>query len=177
MPIEGLYVDKTGGGGNVAGNNLNKYYMENPAPDYVIGINSSIQYKKYDFSFSGRANIGNYVYNNNNSNRALYQNLYNQSGYLSNIPKAVEETEFQTAQYWSDIYLEDASFFRMDNISLGYSFKEVIGNRLSGRVSFTVQNAFVITNYSGIDPEIDNGIDNAKYPRPRTFILGLNLQF
>ena len=177
MPIEGLYIDKTGQGGNVAGNDRNKYYLQDPAPDYVIGINSSVQYRNIDFSFSGRANIGNYVYNNNNSNRALYQNLYNQSGYLSNIPKSITETEFQTAQYWSDHYLEDASFFRMDNISLGYSFNQLFTDRLSGRVAFTVQNAFVITKYSGIDPEIDNGIDNAKYPRPRTFILGFNLEF
>jgi iron complex outermembrane receptor protein len=177
MPVEGLYVDKTGSGGEVSGNNANKYYMDNPAPDYVIGINTSLEYKNFDFSFSGRANIGNYVYNNNNSNRALYQNVYNQSGYLANIPKSVEETEFQTAQYWSDIYLENASFFRMDNISVGYTFNKLVTERLTGRVFLTVSNAFVITKYSGLDPEISNGIDRNIYPRPRTFILGLNIDF
>lgn len=177
MPIEGLYIDKTGNGGEVSANENNKYYMYDPAPDYVIGINSSLKYGLFDFSFSGRANIGNYVYNNNNSNRALYQNLYNQSGYLSNIPKTISETEFQTAQYWSDIYLENASFFRMDNISLGYSLDKLFDDAISGRVAFTVQNAFVISKYSGLDPEVASGIDNSIYPRPRTYLFGFNLDF
>lgn len=177
MPIEGLYVDKSGEGGNVSGNELNKYYLKQPAPDYLIGLSSSVAYKDFDFSFSGRFNIGNYVYNNNASNLALYQNLYNQSGYTANILKAVEETEFRTAQYWSDIYLENASFFRMDNISLGYNFQKFLSEKLSGRVAFTVQNAFVVTNYSGLDPEVSGGIDNNIYPRPRTYMLGLNLNF
>ena len=177
MPIEGLYVDKTGNGGDVSGNNANKYYSKKPAPDYVFGINTSFQYKQIDFSFSGHANVGNYVYNNNNSNRALFQNIYNQSGYLANIPESISETEFQTAQYWSDIYLENASFFRMDNITVGYTFNNILAEKLTGRVSFTVNNAFVITKYSGIDPEISDGIDKNLYPRPRTFILGLNIDF
>ena len=180
-PIEGLYVDKTGNGGNVAGDELNKYYLENPAPEYLIGLSSKVNYKGFDFSFSGRFNIGNYVYNNNASERGIYQQLYNQSGYTSNILTAVEKTNFTTAQYWSDIYLENASFFRMDNMSLGYSFKQLLSEKLNGRVSFTVQNAFVVTKYSGLDPEVNNGtdpgIDNNIYPRPRTFILGLNLNF
>lgn len=177
MPIEGLYVDKTGLGGNVAGNNLNKYYMKNPAPDYSIGLSSRFTYKNFDFSFAGRINIGNYVYNNNASNLALYQNLYNQSGYTANILKDVEKSEFTTAQYWSDFYLENASFFRMDNINLGYTFDRLFTERLNGRVAFTVQNAFVITKYSGLDPEVAGGIDNNIFPRPRTFMLGLNLNF
>ncbi len=177
MPIEGLYTDKTGNGGNVAGDELNKYYLENPAPDFLIGISSKLTYKQFDFAFSGRINIGNYVYNNNASNMALYQNLYNQSGYTANILKDVSKTNFRTAQYWSDFYLEDASFFRMDFMSLGYNFDKLAAERLSGRVSFTVQNAFVITNYTGLDPEVSGGIDNNIYPRPRTFLLGLNLNF
>lgn len=177
IPIEGLYIDKTGDGGNVSGNNLNKYYLKSPAPEYLIGLSSKFNYKDFDFSFSGRFNIGNYVYNNNASNMALYQNLYNQSGYTSNILKDVQKTGFTTAQYWSDFYLENASFFRMDNISLGYSFDKLITEKLEGRVSFTVQNAFVVTNYSGLDPEVSGGIDNNIFPRPRTFVLGLNINF
>ncbi len=176
-PIEGLYVDKTGLGGNVSGNNNNKYFMGTPTPDYMVGINSEVKYKNFDFSFSGRLSIGNDVYNNNASNRALYQNVYNQSGYLSNIPKSVLKSNFTTAQYWSDFYLEDGSFFRMDNITLGYSFDSLITSRLKGRVSATVQNAFVITDYSGLDPEVQGGIDNNIYPRPRIFTLGLNVNF
>lgn len=177
MPIEGLYVDKTGNGGNVAGDELNKYYVENPAPEYLIGVSSNLKYKNFDFSFSGRFNLNNYVYNNNASNMALYQNLYNQSGYTSNILRDVEKTEFTTAQYWSDFYLENASFFRMDFISLGYTFDQLLTERLNGRLSFTVQNAFVVTDYSGIDPEVDGGIDNNRYPRPTTYVVGLNLNF
>lgn len=177
MPIEGLYIDKTGLGGTVSDNEANKYYMEKPDPDYVIGISSVVQYKQFDFSFSGRCNIGNYVYNNNNSNRALYENIYVQAGYLTNIPTSVKETGFSTAQFWSDIYLENASFFRMDNMSLGYRFNNLISQKLSGRVAFTVQNAFVITDYSGIDPEVKDGIDRNIYPRPRTYLLGFNIDF
>jgi len=176
-PIEGLYVDKTGNGGNVDGNDANKYYIGKPAADYIIGLSSRLNYKSFDLSFSGRLSIGNYVYNNNNSNRALYKHLYNQSKYTSNILSAVSETKFFNAQYWSDTYLEDASFFRMDNISLGYQFNKLLTERLKGRLSFTVQNAFVITNYSGLDPEVDGGIDNNIYPRPRTFILGIQIDF
>lgn len=174
MPIEGLYVDKTGEGGNVAGNNANKYYLQNPAPDYLVGLSSYFSYKDFDFSFSGRFNFGNYVYNNNASNRGEYANLYNQSGFLTNILTDVEKTGFVNAQFWSDYYLEDASYFRMDNINLGYNFSQLFTEKLSGRLSFTVQNAFVITKYSGLDPEVDGGIDNNIFPRPRTFMLGVN---
>lgn len=177
MPIQGLYVDRSGKGGTVSGNNLNKYYVHNPAPQYLIGLSSRLNYKQFDFSFSGRFNIGNYVYNNNASNIALYQNVYNQSGYASNILTAVENTEFETAQYWSDLYLENASFFRMDNISFGYSFDQLFTEKLNGRVSLGVDNAFVITNYTGLDPEVAGGIDNNIYPRPRTFIFGVSLNF
>ncbi len=177
MPIEGLYVDKTGNGGDVSGDNANKYYVHDPAPDYLIGLSSRFTYKNFDFSFSGRISIGNYVYNNNASSMALYQNVYNQSGYTANILKDVEKTNFMTAQYWSDFYLENASFFRMDNISAGYSFNKLFTDKITGRLGFTVQNAFVITNYSGIDPEVNGGIDNNIFPRPRTFMLSLNLNF
>lgn len=177
MPIEGLYFDRTGKGGDVTGNNDNKYMMETPTPDYMIGMTTKFTYKNFDFSMAGRLSLGNYVYNNNASNRAIYQNLYNQSGYLANVPKDVLKSNFQLAQYWSDFYLEDASFFKMDNITLGYSFDKLITNKISGRISATVQNAFTITKYSGLDPEVDGGIDNNIYPRPRVYMLGVNLNF
>ncbi len=176
-PIEGLYVDKSGQGGNVSGNELNKYYYKTPNPDYLVGISSKINYKDFDFSFSGRLSIGNYVYNNNASNRALYQQVYNQSGYLSNILTDVKKTNFMTAQYWSSVYLENASYFRMDYISLGYNFTSLFGNNLSGRIGLSVQNAFIITKYTGLDPEVDNGIDNNIYPRPRTYMLSISLNY
>jgi len=177
MPIEGLYIDKTGEGGEVSANNLNKFYLGNPAPKYTIGLSSRLEYKQFDLAFSARVNLGNEVYNNNASNRALYQNLYNQSGYTSNVLRSVYDSNFSTAQYWSDFYLEDGSFLRMDNITLGYNFSKLVTDKMSGRVSFTVQNAFVITKYTGIDPEVFGGIDSNIFPRPRTFMLGLNINY
>jgi len=176
-PIEGLYVDKSGQGGSVSGNELNKFYLKSPDPTYLVGISSRINFQNFDLSFSGRLSIDNYVYNNNASNRALYQNVYNQSGYLANVLTDVKKTDFMTAQYWSSYYLENASFFRMDYISLGYNFTSLFGNRISGRIGLTVQNVFVITKYSGLDPEVVNGIDNNIYPRPRTYMTTLSLTY
>jgi len=172
MPIEGLYVDRTGTGGTVTSNNLNKYHYKKPAPDYTVGINSRFNYKQIDFSFSGRANIGNYVYNNVASG-ALYSTVYNQSGFYNNIPKQSNNSKFTNTQYFSDFYVENASFFKMDNMSVGYNFEKSI----KARLSFTVQNVFTITKYTGLDPEVDGGIDNNFYPRPRVFVLGVNLTF
>jgi len=147
-----------------------------PAPNYSLGISSRLQVKNIEFSFSGRANIGNYVYNNL-ATSATYSTVYNQSGFFNNIPKLVNDTKFINPQYFSDYYIENASFFRMDNMSLSYSFKKFIADKLSARLSFTVQNAFVITKYKGLDPEVDGGIDNNNYPRPRVFMMGLNVTF
>jgi iron complex outermembrane receptor protein len=172
MPIEGLYVDRTGSGGTVTSNNLNKYHYEKPAPDWTLGVNSRFTYKQMDFSFSGRANIGNYVYNNVASG-ALYSTVYNQSGFYNNVPKQINDAKFTNTQYFSDFYIENASFFKMDNMSVGYNFDQYIRTRLS----FTVQNVFTITKYKGLDPEVNGGIDNNFYPRPRVFVLGVNLTF
>ena len=172
MPIEGLYVDRTGTGGTVTSNNLNKYHYKKPAPDYTIGINSRVAWKQIDFTFSGRANIGNYVYNNVASG-SLYSTVYNQSGFFNNIPKQSENAKFTNTQYFSDFYIENASFFKMDNMSVGYNFDQFYKTRLS----FAVQNVFTITKYHGLDPEVNGGIDNNFYPRPRVFVLGVNLTF
>ena len=172
MPIEGLYVDRTGSGGTVTSNNLNKYHYKKPAPDWTMGISSQFSYKQFDFSFSGRASIGNYVYNNVASG-ALYSTVYNQSGFFNNIPTLSNNAKFTNTQYFSDLYIENASFFKMDNMSVGYNLKKY----LKARVSFTVQNVFTITKYTGLDPEVNGGIDNNFYPRPRVFVLGVNLKF
>jgi iron complex outermembrane receptor protein len=177
MPIEGLYVDRSGSGGEVISNNLNKYHSDNPAPEYLIGVNSSLNVNNFDFSFSGRLNLGAYVYNNVFSERALYSQAYNQSGFFNNLPTAVESTGFVDPQYWSDHYVESADFFRMDFMSLGYNFGGIFNDLMQARVSFTVQNAFLITEYNGLDPEVESGIDQNIYPRPRTFLFGVNLSF
>jgi TonB-linked SusC/RagA family outer membrane protein len=175
MPLEGLYVDLSGQGGNVAGNLANFYHYKKPAADYLMGINTRLNYRKWDFALSGRISIGNYVYNNVAS-QTFYGNLYNNS-FWQNLTSQISNTEFNNAQYFSDLYIENASFFKMDYMSAGYSFDKLITEKLSGRVSFTVQNAFTITKYEGLDPEVDGGIDNNFYPRARIFLLGLNVDF
>ena len=174
MPIEGMYVDRTGSGGTVTSNNLNKYHYKKPAADVTLGINSRLAYKQFDFSFSGRASFGNYVYNNVASG-SLYSTVYNQSGFYNNITTQVNNAKFTNTQYFSDLYIENASFFKMDNMSFGYNIEEMAKANL--RLSFTVQNVFTITKYSGLDPEVNGGIDNNFYPRPRVFVLGVNLTF
>jgi TonB-linked SusC/RagA family outer membrane protein len=186
-PIEGLYVDRSGEGGTVLGNNDNKYRYQKPAADFLIGLNSSVQYNQFDLSFSSRFNIGNYVYNNVASGSAYYNNVYPQL-HFRNVPKSVRDTDFVNQQTYSDYYIENASFFKMDNLSVGYNFNSVFAQKMKARLSLTVQNVFVVTKYSGIDPEVNggpdlngaqntNGIDNNLYPRPRTFLLGLNVTF
>ena len=171
-PIEALYVDRDGNG---VVNPDDLYRIEKPIPDYLFGINSTLSYKNFDFSFSGRANVGNYMYNNIQSNNAFFSALYNSTNYLANVHSDINSVAFQNPQYLSDHFLQDASFFRMDFISLAYRFtvKESGMIALSG----TVQNPFVITNYTGLDPEVFNGIDNNIYPRARTFVLGINANF
>lgn len=175
MPIEGLYVDRNGDGQITTDD---KYFHHSASPDQFYGISSNFSYKNLSFSFSGRANFGNYMYNNVQSENGWYGRLYRAEGpYIGNITSDISETGFQSAQYHSDFYIQDASFFRMDDITLSYLFKDLAKNRLDIRLSATVNNAFVITNYSGIDPEISGGIDNSVYPRTRVWVFGVNLMF
>ena len=174
-PLQGIYVDRNGDGEIT---DADRYYYKDPAANFYFGINSSVSYKNWDFSFSGRANFGNYVYDNVNSENAVYERLYRPEGpYLGNITNKVYETNFVNPQFLSDYYIQDASFFRMDNMSLSYFFPDAIKKFASLRLTATVTNVFTITQYDGIDPEISGGIDNRLYPRPRTYLLGLTLQF
>ncbi len=174
-PVEGLYVDRVGQG-TVTGNEFNKYRYHRPTADYLIGFNSRLSYKQFDFSFSSRLSIGNYVYNRVESGNAFYNNVY-QLAHFRNIPSYVSDTEFVNQQQYSDYYVQDASFFKLDNLSVGYNFVNILGEKLKARMNLTAQNLFVITNYKGIDPELASGLDNNIYPRPRTFLLGLNVTF
>lgn len=185
-PIEGLYVDKTGLGGDVTANENNKFRYQKPQADYLIGINSRLNYGNWDLYLSGRVSIGNYVYNNIHTG-ANYSNFYYSTGFFNNLPRAVNDTKFANLQSFSDYYLENASFFKMDNISLGYNLKRLFSEKLKARFSFTVQNAFFVTDYKGLDPEVNNvnatantassGIDNNIYPRSRVFMVGINLNY
>jgi TonB-linked SusC/RagA family outer membrane protein len=174
-PIEGLYVDRNGDGEITT---ADKYYFKKPAPDFYFGINSNLKWRNWGLYFSGRANFGNYAYNNVQSENSWLNRMYRSEGpYLSNITSESSETNFETAQYFSDYWIQNASFFRMDDITLSYVFKQVLKDRLDIRLSATVNNAFVITNYTGLDPEVSSGIDGNIFPRSRVWMFGVNLVF
>ena len=174
-PIEGAYADLNGD--NII-NDDDRYLKENPNADVILGFQSNINYKNLDLSFNLRANIGNYAYNNANSSRAQYERILDNS-VLANLPTSVLNTTFQRTSdvIISDIYLEDASFLKLDNVTLGYTFNNVSKSLKSIRLWGGVQNVFTITNYSGLDPEVFDGIDNLIYPRPRTILTGANFKF
>ena len=173
-PIEGMYADLSGQGGTVSGNNADRYVSKNPAPDYLLGFSFRFAYKNFDFSGSARASLGNYVYNLVAAG-ASYDQMY-QIGYWKNFTKALDKTQFVKRQFSSDYFVENASFFRLDNLSAGYNFNKIYG-KMSARVSLTAQNLLTITKYTGLDPEVSGGIDNNFYPRPRVYMLGLSLTF
>ncbi len=173
-PIEGLYEDISGKGGAVSGNAADKYIYHNPAPDYVVGLSLRFNYKQFDLAASTRANIGNYV-----QNKVAVGSSYDQmnaNGYWKNMPAYLDQTQFTSRQFTSDYFIENASFFKVDNISAGYNFENIV-DKMNLRVSLTIQNVLTITKYDGLDPEVDGGIDNNFYPRPRTYTLGLSLNF
>jgi iron complex outermembrane receptor protein len=172
-PIEGLYVDQ-----NLDGqiNDADRIRYKSPAPDVFMGFSTMIRYRNFDFGFSGRISIGNYVFNNNFSANASYQYIA-QSGYLANTNRNVLDSGFENVQYFSDYYLENGSFLRMDNMTMGYNFESLAGSKARLRLYATGQNLFIITKYRGLDPEVFNGIDNNIYPRPRIFMLGVSLTY
>ena len=175
-PIDNLYVDRNGDGTVTSQGLSDRYRIKKPAPDVLLGFNSMLRYKSFDFSFNGRISVGNYVYNNVASGSS-YAGIYTSTGTLNNLNSSIMSTKFANPQYWSDYFLENGSFLRMDNMTLGYNFDKFAGGTAKLRVYANVQNLFVITKYSGLDPEVFGGIDGNIYPRPRTFMLGVNLEF
>nr|WP_320058874.1 TonB-dependent receptor [uncultured Bacteroides sp.] len=172
-PIEGAYADLND---DKVINDKDLYRYHSPMPDYLLGFNTQLAYKKWSLGFALRASLGNYVYNNMNMNLGAWETMQYVSSALNNLSTNYLKTGFQTRQYYSDYYVENASFLKMDNISLGYDFGRVL--KLANiRVGALVQNVFTITNYSGVDPEVSNGFDSQFYPRPRTFSLSVNLDF
>lgn len=172
QPIEGVYADLNHDG---IVNEKDLYHDHSPFPKVIMGFSTALTYQKWTISTVLRANIGNYMYNTIQSN-AVESNLLNPLGYLSNIQTDIYNTHFVYKQALSDYYVQNASFLKMDNLGLSFNAGEVI-HKVNLRVNANVQNVFTITKYTGQDPEIYGGIDNAFYPRPRTFVLGVNLQF
>lgn len=173
-PIEGMYVDLSGDGGTVSGDNNDKYIYHDPTADLLMGLSARFSYKNFDASFSSRFSIGNYVYNQVAAS-ASYDQMY-QIGYWKNMPRYLNETQFVSRQFTSDHFVSNASFFKLDNVNVGYTL-DGLGGRMIPRLSFSVQNVLTITDYEGLDPEVDGGIDNNFYPRPRTFMLGIGFTY
>lgn len=175
-PIEGLYEDLNRDG---VIDSKDRYLYKKPAPDFLLGFNTQVTYKKYSLGLSGHGAFGNYMYNNFNSNNGVLRNLKNPLLFIQNAGVNYLTTQFTNNQYLSDYYIENASYFRLDNINIGYNYGKVWRNKASLRLNASIQNVFVITKYKGLDPEnaSDSGVDNNIYPRPRVFSIGANLDF
>ncbi len=181
-PIENAVVDRNGDG---VITQADKYFYKSPAAPILMGLSSRLEYKNWDLGFSLRASIGNYVYNNNEQGMAnvnptevwksslLYMNNYTHEAVLRNWQT------YQITSQLSDYYVHNASFLKCDNITLGYSFNRLFAKNnwhgLNGRIYGTVSNVFTLTKYDGLDPEVASGFDSNMYPRPISFILGLNV--
>ncbi|MDU8885120.1 SusC/RagA family TonB-linked outer membrane protein [Yeosuana sp. MJ-SS3] len=185
MPIEGVYVDRNG---DDIINDDDRYLYKSPFADVLMGLNTNVSYKNWDFALVSRASLGNYNYNNVDSANGYLRRL-TQNNIIYNLPQDVLNTRFvETTEnnLLSDYYVQEASFFKIDNITLGYSMPDIIKD-IDLRLYASLQNVLTITDYEGIDPEIISqqanstqlsaGIDNNFYPRPRIFTLGVNIDF
>ena len=172
-PIEGAYADLNHDGEI---NDADLYRYHSPAPKYIMGLSTSLRYKQLTLGMSFRANIDNYVYNGMGMSTGAWETVSYNNSQLNNLNTSFLKTGFKTRQYLSDYYVENASFLKLDNLSLSYNVGK-INKWASLTVSAMVQNVFTITGYSGTDPEVPNGMDNSFYPRPRTYSLSLGLQF
>jgi iron complex outermembrane receptor protein len=176
-PIDGLFADLNRDG---IVNERDLYQYKGNNPEFFFGASSNLTYKRWNAGFVLRANVGNYMYNNVASSSGTLRNFLNPIGYINNGSRDYLTTGFSgngSNYYLSDYYVQNASFLRMDNINVGYNIGKLFNNKANLRVNANVQNAFLITKYKGLDPEVNGGIDNNFYPRPRTFVLGLNLNF
>lgn len=172
-PIEGAYADLNNDG-EINESDLYRYHS--PAPKYIMGLSISLRYKQLTLGMSFRANIDNYVYNGMGMSTGAFETVSYNNSQLNNLNTSFLKTGFKTRQYLSDYYVENASFLKLDNLSLSYNVGK-INKWASLTVSAMVQNVFTITGYSGTDPEVPNGMDNSFYPRPRTYSVSLGLQF
>lgn len=172
-PIEGLYADLDGNG-VINSNDL--YHYRSIFPDWIAGISTMLQWKKFSLSTSLRASIDNYVYNNVAMDTGAFGTVSYNAYELNNLHSSYLETGFVSRQQLSDHYVENASFLKMDNLRAGYNFGPV-NDHVSLQLSAMVQNVFTITKYRGVDPEISSGVDSSLYPRPRIFSITVGLEF
>lgn len=179
-PVQNAFVDRDGDG--VITDNDRYISGKSPNAKFYYGLNVKLTYRNWDFGFNGHGSAGNWLFNDFASANST-SNLDVNSGSLPNFAKYVKTTGFTAAnsgeQWYSDMFLENASFFRMDDINLGYTFRDIRNWNGNIRLALSAQNVFVITGYSGVDPELPGttGIDNTIWPRPRTFSLRVNVNF
>jgi iron complex outermembrane receptor protein len=181
MPIENQVVDRNADGQIT---DDDRYFYKSPWAPVTMGLGSRLEWKNWDFGFNMRASIGNYVYNDNYASRVNLTELY-YGGYMQNTFNDAVSLDWRNAEWvQSDYFVHNASFLKLDNVTLGYSFANLFKTGkwqgMSGRVYGTVNNVFTITKYKGLDPEVNTtlyGVDYEIYPRSRSFMLGLNLNF
>ncbi len=174
-PMEGVYVDRNGDG---KVDSKDKYCYKKAAPDVTFGFNTAVSWRALTLAVSAHANVGNYVYANVESNGTATRDLWT-NAFVSNRHAASLKDNFAEPQYLSDYYVRNASFFKLDNITLSYrfDFRQSSKRPMNLSIFGTVQNVATVSGYKGIDPEIFSGIDNNFYPRPRTYMLGLKFNF
>ncbi|CAM2838791.1 SusC/RagA family TonB-linked outer membrane protein [Flavobacterium frigoris] len=178
-PIQGAYVDRNQDGKIDV---EDRYRYHKPAPDYTFGLFSTLQYKKFDFTMNWRASLGNYIFDNVSSNLGYSDAGLRRQTDLSNISSDYYNTGFNfedngTQRYLSNYFVKDASFIKLDNVTVGYTFDKTLLKAVSLRFTAGIQNVLILTKYNGLDPERFNGIDNNVYPRARTFLFGVNANF
>lgn len=173
-PIEGAYADLDKDG-SITMND--RYCYHSPAADYLLGFHTTLSWKRLTLSATFRASIGNYVYNAMAVNTGALETMKYSAPQLSNLHASYLETGFRARQFFSDYYVENASFLKMDNLTLSYDFGRFFKGAMGLRASLMMQNVFTITKYTGVDPEISNGFDSSFYPRPRIVSLSLGFDF
>ncbi len=172
-PIEGLYADLDGDGAITTDD---RYHYHSPAPDWMFGLSTSLSYRKWTLSTSLRSSLGNYLFNGMAMNTGAWETMSYNDFQLNNLHRSYLDTGFTKRQYLSDHYMENASFIKMDNLSLSYTFEKVF-DAVDINLAAMCQNVFTITKYSGVDPENSTGVDTSVYPRPRTFSLSVGINF
>ncbi len=175
-PLNGVYADLDGDGTITEGD---KYFYKSPLPKFILGFSTSLSFHKWTLSTVMRSSIGNYIYDNVSSNLSSRTVIMDAtSGVVNNVVGDFLNTGFSANQYYSDYYVKNASFLKMDNLGLAYDAGNIARNgKMNLTISANVQNVFVVSNYKGVDPENNKGIDYKFYPRPRTYVLGLNVGF